>query len=173
MFFRNHQLCWGSGLISVIWLTLTWLIIRRPFCGHHRLLNTADTGTSHLLFDGEPNWHSDEREPVSTSETPGELVSLTGVGLTWTNQWPVLTHAWTKLVVPSMGSMIQVGSSVKTLGSPAATDSSPMNLKHMKPGDWLVLWCWLCPLHINLSVSRTRTPGWSHLLKRFNQRTYS
>lgn len=38
------------------------------------------------------------------------------------------THAWTKLVVPSMGSMIQVGASVRTHGSPAATDSSPMNL---------------------------------------------
>lgn len=40
------------------------------------------------------------------------------------------THAWTKLVVPSIGSMIQVGSSVRTQGSPAATDSSPMNLTH-------------------------------------------
>lgn len=29
-----------------------------------------------------------------------------------------------------MGSMIQVGSSVRTHGSPAATDSSPMNLPH-------------------------------------------
>ena len=34
----------------------------------------------------------------------------------------------TKLTVPSMGSMIQVGLSVSWTRSPAATDSSPMNL---------------------------------------------
>jgi len=32
-------------------------------------------------------------------------------------------------VVPSTGSIIHVGFSVKTQGSPAATDSSPMKLK--------------------------------------------
>lgn len=36
----------------------------------------------------------------------------------------------TKLVVPSTGSTIHVGFPVKTQGSPAATDSSPMKLKH-------------------------------------------
>lgn len=39
------------------------------------------------------------------------------------------THLCTKLVVPSMGSMIHVGLSVSTHFSPAATDSSPMKLK--------------------------------------------
>ena len=38
-------------------------------------------------------------------------------------------NLWTKLVVPSMGSMIQVGLSVNSHFSPAATDSSPMKLK--------------------------------------------
>lgn len=35
---------------------------------------------------------------------------------------------WTKFIVPSTGSIIQVGSSVKSHFSPAATDSSPINL---------------------------------------------
>ena len=38
-------------------------------------------------------------------------------------------HLCTKLVVPSIGSMIQVGLSVRMLGAPAATDSSPMKLE--------------------------------------------
>lgn len=39
------------------------------------------------------------------------------------------THLWTKFTVPSIGSMIQVGRSVSSTRSPAATDSSPMNLR--------------------------------------------
>lgn len=39
-----------------------------------------------------------------------------------------LTHLWTKFVVPSMGSMIHVGLSVRILGAPADTDSSPIKL---------------------------------------------
>lgn len=39
------------------------------------------------------------------------------------------SHLCTKLTVPSMGSMIQVGLSVSSRRSPAATDSSPMNLR--------------------------------------------
>lgn len=40
------------------------------------------------------------------------------------------SYPWTKLVVPSTGSMIQVGLSVKTQACPLATDSSPMKLQH-------------------------------------------
>ena len=40
----------------------------------------------------------------------------------------IVQHLWTKLVVPSMGSMIQVGLSVRLLVAPAATDSSPIKL---------------------------------------------
>lgn len=40
------------------------------------------------------------------------------------------SYPWTKLVVPSTGSMIHVGLSVKMHGSPFATDSSPMKLQH-------------------------------------------
>lgn len=35
---------------------------------------------------------------------------------------------WTKFIVPSTGSIIQVGASVNEQGLPPATDSSPMNL---------------------------------------------
>lgn len=41
-------------------------------------------------------------------------------------------YPWTKFVVPSTGSMIHVGLSVKTHGSPFATDSSPMKLQHRR-----------------------------------------
>lgn len=37
-------------------------------------------------------------------------------------------YLWIKFVVPSMGSIIQVGLSVKSHFSPAATDSSPIKL---------------------------------------------
>lgn len=44
--------------------------------------------------------------------------------------WCTLTfYPWTKFVVPSTGSMIHVGLSVKMHGSPFATDSSPMKLQ--------------------------------------------
>lgn len=57
----------------------------------------------------------------------------------WRNKWvrtmlcdimvASASHLCTKLTVPSMGSMIQVGQSVSSRHSPAATDSSPMNLR--------------------------------------------
>lgn len=40
----------------------------------------------------------------------------------------VWSYPWTKLVVPSTGSMIHVGLSVKMQACPLATDSSPMKL---------------------------------------------
>jgi len=40
---------------------------------------------------------------------------------------------WTKFIVPSTGSMIHVGASVNTHLTPSAVDSSPMNLKILKP----------------------------------------
>lgn len=46
------------------------------------------------------------------------------------SEW--IHYPCTKLVVPSTGSIIHVGLSVKTQGSPAATDSSPMKLKQIK-----------------------------------------
>lgn len=41
----------------------------------------------------------------------------------------LIFYPWTKFVVPSTGSMIHVGLSVKMHGSPFATDSSPMKLQ--------------------------------------------
>lgn len=47
--------------------------------------------------------------------------------LKWVRQ---TTYPCTKLVVPSTGSMIHVGLSVRIHGSPLATDSSPIKLQH-------------------------------------------
>lgn len=38
-------------------------------------------------------------------------------------------YPWTKFVVPSIGSIIHVGSSSNTVLTPEAADSSPINLK--------------------------------------------
>lgn len=41
----------------------------------------------------------------------------------------LFTYVCTKFVVPSTGSMIQVGESVQLFVAPSAVDSSPMNLE--------------------------------------------
>lgn len=48
----------------------------------------------------------------------------------------VLSYPWTKLVVPSTGSMIHVGLSVKMQACPFATDSSPMKLQQRGGRGW-------------------------------------
>lgn len=52
----------------------------------------------------------------------------------WKNKkcFDFLLYPWMKFVVPSIGSMIQVGSSVNWTWTPGKADSSPMNLKLKK-----------------------------------------
>lgn len=63
-------------------------------------------------------------------------------------------YLWTKLVVPSMGSMIQVGLSVRTLGAPAATDSSPIKLQsHKERKQQMLVFRHNC--HLKCKISNT------------------
>ena len=75
-----------------------------------------------------------------------------------------LSYPCTKFVVPSTGSMIQVGLSVSMQGSPAATDSSPMKLKlkEWESRSWHQHW-WRENWHDISIISVIQTHRWWRL----------
>lgn len=105
------------------------VLVWKPPPTPHPHIKTGGTCCDYLLVDGEGDGNGHKGEPAKDKAPPLESGPALGrQGQRARSPQGVWSHPWTKLVVPSTGSMIHVGLSVKMQACPFATDSSPMKL---------------------------------------------